>query len=144
MKIFICSRYTATNELAFARNTRVAKDLFGLALHWGYAPFAPHLIYPTFLDDSLPAQRQAGMDAGREWLHVADIVWMHVSHGISNGMSQENRDIMNLRKRVAIVESFSIPWEESKEDAYRYMIHGRVLRMGVMNNGEFCEGYKLC
>ena len=54
----------------------------------GEAPIASHLLYtqPTILDDSVPEERQQGIDAGLAWGNLADATVVYTNLGISNGM----------------------------------------------------------
>jgi hypothetical protein len=54
----------------------------------GEAPIASHLLYtqPTILDDSVPEERQHGIDAGLAWGKVADATVVYMDRGISGGM----------------------------------------------------------
>jgi hypothetical protein len=54
----------------------------------GEAPIASHLLYtqPTILDDSVPEERQHGIDAGLAWGIVADATIVYTDCGISDGM----------------------------------------------------------
>lgn len=55
-------------------------------IHRGEAPFASHAMYTQFLDDLVPAERLAGMEAGLAWGQRADIVAVYCDRGVSNGM----------------------------------------------------------
>jgi hypothetical protein len=54
----------------------------------GEAPIASHLLYtqPTILDDSVPAERQHGIDAGLAWGKAANATVVYMDRGISEGM----------------------------------------------------------
>jgi hypothetical protein len=54
----------------------------------GEAPIASHLLYtqPTILDDSVPEERQHGIDAGLAWGRAADVTVVYTDRGISSGM----------------------------------------------------------
>ena len=54
----------------------------------GEAPIASHLLYtqPTILDDSVPEERQHGIDAGLAWGKVAHATVVYTDRGISRGM----------------------------------------------------------
>lgn len=57
-------------------------------VHRGEAPFASHGLYtqPGVLDDSIPAERTAGIEAGFLWRPVADRTAVYLDRGISRGM----------------------------------------------------------
>jgi hypothetical protein len=54
----------------------------------GEAPIATHLLYTQegILDDSIPTERQFGIDAGLAWGKVADKTVVYIDRGISPGM----------------------------------------------------------
>lgn len=54
----------------------------------GEAPIASHLLYtqPGILDDTVPAERQHGIDAGLAWRAVAHASVVYTDRGISKGM----------------------------------------------------------
>ena len=54
----------------------------------GEAPIASHLLYtqPTILDDSVPEERQHGIDAGLAWRAVASGSAVYTDRGITRGM----------------------------------------------------------
>ena len=68
-KAFICSAYSGDIK----KNTERAKRYCLSAIDNGYAPFAPHLLYPQFLRDS-GADRYVGIQCGLEFLGHCDIV----------------------------------------------------------------------
>ena len=69
-------------NVAYAR--RCLRD----SLARGEAPIASHLLYtqPGVLDDTDPAQRAFGIDAGLAWLAVAQRSVVYADRGISPGM----------------------------------------------------------
>ena len=92
-RVFICSPYRGE----VTANVAVARAACREVLRVGDAPFAPHLLYPDFLDDTVLAERAAGIDAGCRWLAVADEVL--VVGPVSDGMRQE----------IATAEALGIP-----------------------------------
>jgi len=54
----------------------------------GEAPIASHLLYTQdgVLNDSIPEERQQGIDAGLAWGKVADQTAVYIDKGISRGM----------------------------------------------------------
>jgi hypothetical protein len=75
---------------AVAENLRYAKAAVRDALGRGEAPFASHLLYAQhgILDDAVPAERRAGIEAGLTWSVVADLVAVYQDRGISGGMRE--------------------------------------------------------
>jgi hypothetical protein len=69
-RVFVCSPYRGDVRANVALARRVCREV-ALA---GDAPFAPHLLCPTFLADAIEAERTRGIDVGLAWLTVADEV----------------------------------------------------------------------
>ncbi len=71
-------------------NVEYARKALAHSLSLGEAPIASHLLYtqPGVLDDSKPVQRLIGMEAGHEWMAVADAVVVYCDLGISPGMKR--------------------------------------------------------
>ena len=70
-------------------NLDYAKAAMRHSLSIGESPFAPHLIYPLVLDDTIPAEREAGMRAGAAFIPLCDALVAYVDRGISRGMASE-------------------------------------------------------
>lgn len=94
-RVFVCSPYSGDTE----RNTRLARELCLAAVRDEVAPFAPHLLYPQFLTDTVPSDREAGIDAGIAFLRTCSEVWVYDRLGVSRGMLRE----------IAEAEAQSIP-----------------------------------
>ena len=100
-KAFICSRYSGDVE----KNAEKALELCRLAIDNGRAPFAPHLIYPQFLDDASDMDRSIGIDCGKSWLESADEVWICIDDGISSGMREEIKVAQENRRPIILVDN---------------------------------------
>lgn len=66
------------------------------SLNRGEAPFASHLFYPFWLDDTDEDDRQQGLCAGWQWLAVADRVAVYTDRGISSGMQAAINQALQL------------------------------------------------
>ncbi len=71
------------------RNQAYARQAMRDSLDRGEAPFPPHLLYTQVLDDTVSADREAGMRAGAELLLRCDALVAYVDLGISRGMQAE-------------------------------------------------------
>jgi hypothetical protein len=70
-------------------NVRYARLAMRHAFMRGYYPFASHLLYTQagILDDTIPAERELGIQAGLAWgMHAARSI-AYVDRGISTGMT---------------------------------------------------------
>lgn len=84
--VFICSPYAGEveeNILAARRYSRFAVDK-------GYIPIAPHLLFPQFLNDADPNERQLGLFFGDALMSKCSEVWVFGSR-VSAGMETEIR-----------------------------------------------------
>ena len=84
LRVILESPYAGDVE----RNIEYAKACVADSLSRGEAPLASHLLYtqPGILDDTDPAQRALGINAGHAWMHLADRLVVYTDHGISGGM----------------------------------------------------------
>ena len=82
--IYVASPYAEDTE----KNTEFAKRACRYVMNEGHAFFAPHLLYPTILDEHQPEQRQLGLDMGIAMLSRCDELWCFGGH-TSPGMHLE-------------------------------------------------------
>ena len=73
-----------------ARNERYARACLADSLARGEAPFASHLLYtqPGVLDDTDPAERRQGIQAGLAWGARATLTAVYDDLGVTEGMRQ--------------------------------------------------------
>ena len=90
--IYVASPYAGDVE----RNVEYAKQACRTVTESGHAFFAPHLLYPSVLDDAVPAERQAGMEMGLTLLHRCDELWCF-GPCVSSGMQAEIAEAERLR-----------------------------------------------
>ena len=82
--VYICSPYAGEIE----KNVTAAQNYSRFALDKGYIPIAPHLLFPQFLDDANPRERQLGLFFGNALMSKCSEVWVFGDH-ISAGMEAE-------------------------------------------------------
>ena len=87
-RVIVESPFKATERYSERGNIEYARAAMHDCLMRGEAPYASHLLYTQkgVLDDSDPAERQRGIDAGLAWGNVADAVAVYTDRGISRGM----------------------------------------------------------
>ena len=70
------------------RNVRYARACVRDSLKRGESPIASHLLYTQegVLDDSIPSEREWGINAGLAWRVVSDGTIVYTDLGISLGM----------------------------------------------------------
>ncbi len=81
--------YRGNNHESLQENIAYARACMADCLHrYHESPLAFHLLYtqPGVTDDTIPEQRQLGMDAADAWAVQADAVVVYTDRGISGGM----------------------------------------------------------
>lgn len=82
--VYICSPYAGDIE----ENVAVARRYCRHAVDTGYIPIAPHLLFPQFLNDADPNERQLGLFFGNALMSKCSEVWVFGKR-ISAGMQAE-------------------------------------------------------
>lgn len=82
--VYICSPFSGTVD----ENIAAAQRYSRFAVDKGYIPVAPHLLFPQFLDDNNPKERQLGLFFGTALMSKCAEVWVFGSN-ISAGMEAE-------------------------------------------------------
>ncbi len=70
-RIYVVSKYAGD----VAENVRKARRYCRFAASKQRIPFASHLLYPQFLNDNNPKEREIGLQYGMVWLERCDEVW---------------------------------------------------------------------
>lgn len=84
--VYICSPYSDD----ILNNERKARVYCKFAVRRGAIPIAPHLLYPQFLNENDPADRELGLFFGLVLLTKCEQVWVF-GERISYGMGREIR-----------------------------------------------------
>lgn len=92
--IYVCSPYAGDMFV----NTENTKKYCRYVMEQGYVPFAPHIMFTSFLDDTDPVQRTQGCTLGLDMLERVDEMWVF-GERISPGMKNE----------ILFSEKFNIP-----------------------------------
>ena len=82
--VFICSPFAGDIDM----NTRRARRFGRFAVTEKAVPIIPHLMYPQFLEEEDPEERQLGIDMGLVLLSKCHELWVF-GNRISSGMSVE-------------------------------------------------------
>lgn len=79
-----------------AANLQYALQALWDSLKRGEAPFASHMLYTQVLDDSIPEEREMGIEAGLAigWYAEATVVYadLGVSEGMQRGIERANAE----------------------------------------------------
>lgn len=92
-KIYIASTFKGNNE----KNVLKAKHYCYEVIRKGHIPFAPHVMYHSILDDSIPYEQKLELELGKEILKNCDEVWVYGS------VSKD------LKEEIKLANEFKIP-----------------------------------
>ena len=82
--VYICSPFAGDIDA----NLKAARAYSRFAVEAGYIPIAPHLIFPQFLNDADPQERELGLFFGNTLMSKCSEVWVFGKR-ISPGMEAE-------------------------------------------------------
>lgn len=102
--VYICSPYAGE----VSKNVENARRYSRFAVNQGYIPLAPHLLFPQFLNDRIPRERQLGLFFGTALMSKCSEVWVFGSR-ISSGMEEE---IKRARWKNYLIRYFTDSCEE--------------------------------
>lgn len=103
--VFICSPFAGDIEL----NTDRARRYGRFAATQNAVPIIPHLMYPQFLEENNPKERQLGIDMGLVLLSKCHEIWVF-GNRISSGMALE---IKKAKKWNIPIRYFTTQCEET-------------------------------
>lgn len=104
--VYICSPFAGDEE----RNMEKARRYSRFAVRQACIPVAPHLLFPQFMDDSVPAERSIALFMGMVLLGKCEQVWVF-GNTISAGMAAE---IEKAEKKNMLIRYFTEELEEVK------------------------------
>lgn len=104
--VYICSPFAGDEE----RNMEKARRYSRFAVRQACIPVAPHLLFPQFMDDSVPAERSISLFMGMVLLGKCEQVWVFGST-ISAGMAAE---IEKAEKKNMLIRYFTEELEEAR------------------------------
>ena len=105
--VYVCSPFSGDVEY----NTEQARKYSRFAFENQTIPIAPHLLFPQFLDDTNPKEREAAMHFDYVLLGKCKEVWVFGGI-ITKGMEQE---IRVAKKRRQKIKWFNAGLEEVEE-----------------------------
>ena len=104
--VYICSPFSGKVR----KNKKKARKYCRFALEQHTIPFAPHLLFPQFMDDSSPEERQLAMFMNMIMLGHCEELWIF-GERISAGMKQE---IRKAERKHMKIRYFTEDLEEKK------------------------------
>lgn len=105
--VYICSPYSGDIE----NNIKKARDFCRFALDQGQIPLAPHLMFPQFMKDADPAERELAIFMDIVLMGKCSEVWV-LNERISEGMEIE---ITKAKLRRQKVRYFNSNFEEVEQ-----------------------------
>ena len=105
--VYICSPYSGDVD----ENVKKARAFCRFALGQNCIPIAPHLMFPQFMDDANPKERELALFMDIVLMGKCSEVWV-LGNVISNGMATE---IEKAKKRRQTVRYFNAGYEEVED-----------------------------
>jgi len=105
--VYICSPYAGDIETNVNNTRRFCR----FALKKNTIPLAPHLLFPQFIDDDNPSEREVAMYMNMVLLGKCNELWVFGST-ISKGMKKE---IDKAKKRKQLIRYFNDNLQEGLE-----------------------------
>lgn len=99
-RVFICSPYRGD----IGENTKRAAYYARIITGAGEIPIAPHLYFPSFLDEKNPNERMTGIEMGLELMDLCDEVRVF-GFVITEGMKSELSHAREKRKPVKLYDA---------------------------------------
>ena len=93
--VYICSPFSGKVK----KNKRNARKYCRFALEQHTIPFAPHLLFPQFMDDNSSEERQLAMFMNMIMLGHCEELWVFGDR-ISTGMKQEIRKAQRKHMKI--------------------------------------------
>jgi len=110
--VYICAPYKGKNMRHREQNIQNARMYAFHVLRQGCIPYVAHLAVCGFLDDAIPAEREAGIAVDHAMMDLCDEIWVF-GDIVSAGMQGEIETFKAAGKPIKYVKS--IP--ETAEDA---------------------------
>ena len=107
--VYICSPYAGDVEA----NVKAAQRYSRFAVDTGYLPVAPHLLFPQFMNDNDPKERELAMFFGNVLMSKCAELWVF-GETISPGMSSE---IDRAKRKNYVIRYFDSELKEVKRHA---------------------------
>lgn len=97
--VYICSPFRGNADA----NRRKAREYCRKAYEAGYLPIAPHLLFPQFLDESVPEERENGLEMAKDLLRRCRFIIV-CGDTVTDGMMAEIMLANKLNMPVASLE----------------------------------------
>lgn len=107
--VYICSPYAGDIET----NVKTAWRYSRFAVDTGYLPIAPHLLFPQFMDDGNPKERELAMFFGNVLMSKCAELWV-CGDTVSIGMAAE---IERAKRKNYTIRYFNSDLKEVTENA---------------------------
>lgn len=124
--IFVCSPYRGDVDA----HVKCARRYCRYVVKQGGIPFAPHLLFTQFLDDSKATDRRKGMLMGAEMLKLCDELWVFGEP--STGMQAE----IDLAKHMGIPVRWKLSRDQRRDNERLPPVIRRRAITEQCNNGE--------
>lgn len=98
--VYICSPFAGDIDA----NTKAAQRYSRFAVDTGYIPIAPHLLFPQFMNDAMPKERELALFFGNVLMSKCAELWV-CGGTVSTGMSAEIERAKRKNYRIRYFDS---------------------------------------
>ena len=127
--IFVCSPYRGDVDA----HVKCARRYCRYVVKQGGIPFAPHLLFTQFLDDSKATERRKGILMGAEMLKLCDELWVFGEP--SAGMQAE----IDLAKHMGIPVRWKLCRDQRRDNERLSHVARRREIANQSDNNEMCR-----
>lgn len=105
------SPLAASGSITMEEHQQYAAVCMYILLDQGYAPYVSHLLYTHVLDDTKPAEREIGLQAGLAFGDQCEERWFFTDYGFSPGMrlAYDRAQAAGQPVRIVSVSQFGKP-----------------------------------
>lgn len=111
-RVFISSAFRGEEKFI---NLMVVEEFCRYAIQKNFAPFAPHLFYPTIIPVERTLTDDDGFECGLEWLSACHEMW--VCGKVSEGMKEEMRHAERFHIPMQFFDVNHVIYKQVKEKA---------------------------
>lgn len=125
---YVCSPYSGDIETNTARAREYCRQVYEA----GYTPLAPHLLFPQFLKEDNPEEREVGLEMGAALIPRCRVMLV-CGDDVTEGMAREIRLARELRIETCALENIPAIHEvkaPANNDYYRAASYGDSLQPG--------------
>lgn len=117
--VFIESPFRHADPALHEANIKYAQAAMRYAIAEGFAPIAPHLMWPGVMDDNDANEREAALKMCRTVRDQCNEVWFCIDLGMSEGMHRGTEEAFHSKSFIVSLEADERKWINGKLEGFR-------------------------